>query len=782
MARTIQSPGVEVNEVDLTTRPAAAGGTTVLVPGFASQGPTDEVLLVNSVNDLETVYGPPTNPAERYFHQTARAVFNSSSRVLTTRLPYGSGEGLGITDEYTALFYPVFAYTGEQGAPDASVYSAGVSLSGGNVESYVFGKPSLITMTKDDYRSLQQGNFTWSDLVKPTQAFTANTTTWGKAGIIVTNIAKTSINDKFEGNYLAIADNSQINPSTDYTGVRQAFSVNEQTSDLTLTIPEGRLNFPLSGTPLSNDESVSEILENIPGFDISSTEFDDTLTVGLFRLRTSVYSSDTIKLDYVMRESYIGSLDGYRKLQSNNGGTPRSFFLGDVEDGSGNIEIFVNPYISYRTGTWMTSGGNTPSKNARVLTSRAFTDSSNASLSGSFGIPAATISDLVTNGFKHADALYPLGTFQKADPLIKEIGSVPAKLERALRRVENVDLVDIDIITEAGLGTIYASAKDNVSYGPVGTDTFDDELTVNLGSYTTPTGLYQIKDGAVTTGRAYDYMTNYRAVYNKFATFAETDRADHMFIADAPRHILVQGANTKALDDATKTFTQAVYWPLRHIYSATNTSYAAVYGNWARVLDNASDRLTWAPFSGFAAATLANADRSFGPWYAPAGFTRGRLLGAVDIAVVPSQKHRDQLYKININPVTSFPGEGFVIYGQKTLFKKPSAFDRINVRRLFVYLEKIVRNTMKYYVFEPNTLLTRTSVLNNLTPIFENIRNQQGLFDYLIICDERNNTPNIIDQNELVVDIYLKPVRSAEMVLVNFYASRTGQDFREIVG
>ena len=177
---------------------------------------------------------------------------------------------------------------------------------------------------------------------------------------------------------------------------------------------------------------------------------------------------------------------------------------------------------------------------------------------------------------------------------------------------------------------------------------------------------------------------------------------------------------------------------------------------------------------------MANNDATFGPWYAPAGFTRGRFGGVTDIAIIPSQKHRDQLYKVNINPVTQFPGEGFVIFGQKTFFRKPSAFDRLNVRRLFLHLEKIVRSNMKYFVFEPNTLLTRSQVMNTLTPIFEDVRVNQGLYDYLIICDERNNQSSTIDANELVVDIYIKPVRAAEIILVNFFASRTGQNFTEI--
>jgi phage tail sheath protein FI len=178
---------------------------------------------------------------------------------------------------------------------------------------------------------------------------------------------------------------------------------------------------------------------------------------------------------------------------------------------------------------------------------------------------------------------------------------------------------------------------------------------------------------------------------------------------------------------------------------------------------------------------MANSDSAFDPWFAPAGFTRGRLTGAAGLALFPTQKQRDQLYKISVNPVPSFPVEGPVVFGQKTLQKLPSAFDRINVRRLFIYLEKATKNTVRNFVFEPNTLLTRTRVVNTLTPIFENVKNTEGVYDYLIICDERNNTPDIIDSNELRVDIYLKPTRAAEFILVNFYATKTGTDFNELV-
>jgi phage tail sheath protein FI len=139
------------------------------------------------------------------------------------------------------------------------------------------------------------------------------------------------------------------------------------------------------------------------------------------------------------------------------------------------------------------------------------------------------------------------------------------------------------------------------------------------------------------------------------------------------------------------------------------------------------------------------------------------------------------LYTISINPIVNFSGDGYVVFGQKTLQAKPSAFDRINVRRLFVTLERAVQNAVKYFVFEPNTEFTRTRLKNTIVPIFELAKNTEGLYDYLIVCDERNNTPDVIDRNELAVDVYIKPVRAAEFILVNFIATRTSQNFQELI-
>lgn len=838
----ISSPGVEVREIDLSLRAIPRGGTSVLVPGFAQHGPTDEVFALTSLTEFERVYGRPTNAPERYFYQAAKAVFNSSARLLATRLPYGSGGGLGYADNiYTALFYPVFpvheesvaghpagrtgATAGESSITSVSAASAaftssgsvygatgpGVSLSGASGDQrldfntnlreneglsagYIFGKPSLLRMSKEQYQDLREGNFTWQNFVHADKTFSvSDKATWGHAGVIVTNMSKSVVNDKYEGFYLGLTDNSQMNPATDYDSIVNHYTVTQSSNDLTLSVPESRRNFPLSGTSTSNDDSISETLENIPRWDVSVDDFNDTLVVGLFRMKASVFSTDTLKLDYSLAEGYVGSLDSRRRLQNPGGGNPETFFLGDIEDGSTRLEITVNPYISFENGSWVNPNGNLPTKFSRILTGRSKRDSHNRSLSGSWGNVETTVIDSLTaGGLGLADSLVPVGDYVLQNQKTQAIGAVPDKLNRIFRSVENLDLVNVDLTVEAGLGTIYAGAKYNqsvLSLDPDKRDFFDDMAVMKIGAVDSDgvaTGLYQTKEGVVTSDgsddQAYSIVSNYRSVVDEFVSFAEDKRKDHMFIADPLRPIFVQGQNGKVLDfDKTRTFTQFVYWPLRHLYSKYNTSYMSVYANWGKHYDGASDKQHWCPFSPYAAGTHANNDVAFGPWYAPAGFTRGRFGGLSEIAVIPAQKHRDQLYKINVNPVTNFPGEGFVIFGQKTMFRKPSAFDRINVRRLFLALEKYVRSTMKYFIFEPNTLLTRTKVLNTLTPEFNNIRNQQGVYDYLIICDNRNNGPAVVDNNELVVDIYIKPVRSAETVLVNFFATRTGQDFNEII-
>ena len=211
-----------------------------------------------------------------------------------------------------------------------------------------------------------------------------------------------------------------------------------------------------------------------------------------------------------------------------------------------------------------------------------------------------------------------------------------------------------------------------------------------------------------------------------------------------------------------------------------NTSYASIYSNWIEVYDKWNGKYRWCPASGHVAGIVANTDNVSDPWFAPAGLNRALITNIRRLAWNPTLGDRDLLYKNGLNPIVSFSGQGKVIWGQKTLLQKESAFNRINVRRLFIILEKAISTAAKYFLFEPNDDLTRLQLINMIDPFLRDVRSRRGVYDYMIVCDATNNTPERIDRNELWCDIYIKPTRAAEFIVLNFIATKTGASFSEL--
>jgi len=179
---------------------------------------------------------------------------------------------------------------------------------------------------------------------------------------------------------------------------------------------------------------------------------------------------------------------------------------------------------------------------------------------------------------------------------------------------------------------------------------------------------------------------------------------------------------------------------------------------------------------------MARTDHTNDAWWSPAGFNRGQIKNLVKLAYNPKRTDRDLIYVNGINPVVTFPGQGTVLFGDKTLQSKPSAFDRINVRRLFIVLEKAISQAAKYSLFEFNDSFTRAQFKNLVTPYLRTIQGRRGITDFLVVCDETNNTPQIIDSNQFVGDIYIKPARSINFIQLNFIAVGTGVQFSQVVG
>jgi len=213
-----------------------------------------------------------------------------------------------------------------------------------------------------------------------------------------------------------------------------------------------------------------------------------------------------------------------------------------------------------------------------------------------------------------------------------------------------------------------------------------------------------------------------------------------------------------------------------------NSSYAALYGNWLNVYDKYLQEYHWVPASGYMAGLFARTDEMRDAWWAPAGLNRAIITGVRKLAWNPTLGNRDILYMNGINPIVSFAGQGKVVWGQKTMLDKSSSFDRINVRRLFMVLEKAISTASKYFLFEQNDRFTWAQMKGMIEPFLRDVQSRRGIYDFRVIIDETNNTGERIDRNEMWCDLYIKPTRSAEFIVLNFISTKTGVDFSEVIG
>lgn len=938
MARTIQSPGVQLTETDISLNSTLQSGTNILINGYTDVGPTQELLYITSIEEYVQIYGDPKTAAERYSYHTALQALNTPANVVFNRLPYGEGTAGAGDPKYSALLYPsiscdlttpetitisdailtdangdyvynstldqwinattswtisfgdtangnmwgistdldvltyvnftddttpptdgwyeitsvLLAYTvatdgiavtgltdalgngtydyvpldsnwvhdtntdwvidksevdgvdswvisdtgvtivfntmdAETDTPPTTLWldptdtgvvvategTSALQVAMTDADSYFIAKPTQVELTQAEYEDWLSGNIDWVDDA------TGTAVTEGNAALIVINKLQTSVNEDFEGYYVGICDNTQA--STTVSGADFVFNAiskvttNKDSIDTWQDVSENRLNFNLVDDPDSDiakngSNSISEVLEGIPTWEFGEDTYNDSIVLGLYKLRKSGYSTNDSALDFVGYESYAGAFGKNRVYTEPNGFQQVTFDIAkQVKDSSLYMDVLVNPYMANQT--WLGDDG-TPNKVVRMV--------NDASIEA-YGLDDLTVPVPTDDA---SDALYPVGLFSDSTTEAKVIGTgTSAKLNLGLSLADNYETLPLDIVVDAGLAEINATmAVYNMTGDASPITEYSDDLK-ERGVYTEYTG------GTASTGTLADptegsssaVQLGWQNIFNLFENFCSQTRQDCYVIIDPVRDIFVQGFDRKTLANKSKNFSQHIYTPMKNLVSKGNSNYACTYANWIKVFDDTLGDNCWVPYSGFQAAIEANKDSNLYPWYAGAGLNNGIVSGALDISINPTQKQRDLLYKNNINPVVFFPGDGIISWGQKTLQKKPSAFDRINVRRLFLTLEKATRATAKYFVFEPNTVFTRTRVINTLTPLFETAKNNQGVYDYKIVCDERNNTPTVIDANELVVDIYIKPVRTAEFILINFYATRTDQNFDELI-
>lgn len=308
----------------------------------------------------------------------------------------------------------------------------------------------------------------------------------------------------------------------------------------------------------------------------------------------------------------------------------------------------------------------------------------------------------------------------------------------------------------------------------------------------------------VLAGGADDYAVTDGNIQTAYSVFANTDNYDISLIvtgnvsatvanyvisnvAETRRDCIafVSPRNTTVGMPHWITATQAGVTPVAAAIAYKNavnisTSYAVMDSGWKYQYDRYNDKYRWIPLNADTAGLCARVDFTADPWYSPGGFNRGQVKNVVKLGYNPNQTQRDDLYLAGINPVVTFPGQGTVLFGDKTMLAKPSAFDRINVRRLFIVLEKAISTAAKFQLFEFNDSFTRAQFRNLVEPFLRDVQGRRGVVDFRVVCDETNNTGEVIDRNEFAADIFIKPNRSINFITLTFVAARSSVSFDEI--
>ena len=347
-------------------------------------------------------------------------------------------------------------------------------------------------------------------------------------------------------------------------------------------------------------------------------------------------------------------------------------------------------------------------------------------------------------------------------------------------RSEYIFMVDFDSDFQlAGAGTTVDSGE-NFARTVRATNDYDlsggvNSVTIDQGDYATGFDLFEDKDNVevdflIAPGMA--SRSDQTTVVNDLISTAGTTRKDCVVAASPARNDVV--GQTNAATITTNITTTADTF--------TNSSYLVMDGNYLKVYDKFNDQFIEIPASSSTAGIMAATDRTSAPWFSPAGSRRGTYLGVTGINYTPTKAQRDTLYKASVNPIANIPGQGLLLFGDKTGLARPSAFDRINVRRLFLVLERAIQRAAESVLFEFNDEFTRAEFVNIVEPVLREVKGRRGITDFKVVCDETNNTAAVIDRNEFIANIFIKPARSVNFVTLNFVAVRTGVDFEEVVG
>lgn len=710
------SPGVDVNEIDLTN---VIPAVSTSIGGFAGPfrwGPVEETQLVSSEKELASVFGTPNAfYAESFFTASSFLKYGNSLKAVRTTssqlLNAVSGSVVTNTGGIASVSLANPLAAGLTSDVSLTVNGAGTAaaLSAG----YTVDSVTINTEGSDfDSSAIIEGETITVDLGGGSVA----TLLVGAVDLVAspnTVVLTVSSSDTITSIPASVTDLPTINVEDS-----PAVALNDLTVDLTfavssVVVDNAGQDYVLASTTISVDGTEVTAAGNY-----TFVEATDTVSNGLL-IKNETHFESGITLQGDLYARYAGALGN-------------------------SIQVDVFDIAGFNAGRVLIDDGNGNQVRTEPLTD-AFD-----------GAPASDEYHIIITDSD--------GGLTGTQGTILETWAFVGTTEGA-KKEDGSNNYYIDLINQNSnyiyIGSAVAAGTHSFTQGA-------DQTSVVEGDITSGIDLFSDAE-TVDVNLLFAYNDN-----NGSDTIAE-----HLIAtANARKDIVV--FTSPPIEDSTGNapLTDVKEW----CDGITSTSYAVLDSTAIYTYNKYADKYLYIPACGHVAGLCANTDDVAEPWFSPAGYNRGQLLGITKLAYNPKQADRDELYKARINPIVSFPGQGTLLFGDKTAQSKPSAFDRINVRRLFIVLEKAIATAAKYQLFELNDEFTRSMFRNMTEPFLRDVKGRRGVTDFLVVCDETNNTGQVIDANRFVADIYIKPARSINFITLNFIATRTGVEFSEIVG
>lgn len=695
------SPGVEIQERDLTLIIPAVATTAGGFAGAFTWGPANERILISSESDLRSLFGNPGDD-DAYGASSATGINSPAVDFFTAAEFLGYGNNLQVV---RAL---------GDGAVNANAAGSTSGVQIINEDDY---EDTTLTTTHGNFVAKYPGDLGNSLMVSMCDGFGGLTSGTRVYRFIGTTSAVG-----------AFADIPAVDPSTALSGASVGLSSQQN------SVTESNTTFKLLSKAQYSDSNFEFYIQGTgTSFD---TALDGLATSGNMYVHFSSTAVFQISQDadsvFEVYESASGDLDEgtsfniwkYRNEFEENPST--SGFVSDLNGLNDEMHIVVID----QDGVWTGTPGT-------VL--ERFPYVSKAS--------GAKKSDGTSNYW--VDVLRENSQYIWAGDttVSSDLGSVEFSVSGANQTFGKVGVRDF-VLSGGDLGAMPTASQIVNAYNTY----FADPETVDIQLL--------IGNGAATE-------TNAKTIADALITIADARKDCVAFLSPS-------------LNDVSGSTPMVDVIEFRN--RLTSTSYAVITNNWKQRIDTYNDKFRWIPLSGDIAGLCVRTDRLAEPWFSPAGYNRGQIRNVAKLAWQAEKAERDRLYARGINPVVTFPSEGTILYGDKTMLSRPSAFDRINVRRLFITLEKAIATASKYLLFELNDEVTRLTFRNAVEPFLQDVEARRGITDFRVIADTTNNTANVIDSNQFVADIYIKPARSINFINLNFIATPSGLTFDEVIG